>query len=299
MNETLEHEVAEAFRYQSSRVPPEAVARVGAVDYRPRARRGPLRAVGTLAGAGAASGAIVSAVVLSGSQAAFAGWTPDPTAASATQETSASSDCQAQLASSPLFPSEGGAGWAMLASDVRGPFTVAIYKDGTVDATCFTGPSFTVIDTIYAGTGGGPAAQSGSISQQVPGTGTGSATPSAGSGSSISTEVAGPAGLEYSSVAHLESTADGPYTMVEGKADADVSAVTLVRSDGEDVQATVAGGMFVAWWPGSLDATSAEVTTPGGTASGAITWQPFGGGPGTGASPGSGAPGTTPVTTGA
>jgi DNA-directed RNA polymerase specialized sigma24 family protein len=45
-----------------------------------------------------------------------------------------------------------------------------------------------------------------------------------------------------------------------------VGAVTLVLDDGTKVQATVANGWFIAWWPGSHQLESAELTTPAGNA---------------------------------
>ena len=71
--------------------------------------------------------------------------------------------------------------------------------------------------------------------------------------------------MDHLSVGHLSIPSEGPYTLVEGKVASGVSAVALVRSDGEDVQASLAGGLFVAWWPGSLDATNAQLTTASGT----------------------------------
>jgi hypothetical protein len=73
--------------------------------------------------------------------------------------------------------------------------------------------------------------------------------------------------IEQMTTAHLDSAAAGPYTVVDGQVDAAVTGVTLVRSDGEDVEASTGSGWFVAWWPGSLDAASAQVTTGNGVAS--------------------------------
>jgi hypothetical protein len=53
--------------------------------------------------------------------------------------------------------------------------------------------------------------------------------------------------------------------VVDGRVGAGVSAVTIERSDGSSVQATVTNGWYLAWWPGSVTATNAEVTTASGT----------------------------------
>ena len=90
-----------------------------------------------------------------------------------------------------------------------------------------------------------------------------------GTGSGASSTIMGggseSGGITHMTVAHLDSSSDGPYTLAEGQIQPDVTGVTLVRSDGTDVQATTGGGWFVAWWPGSQDVPSAEVTTPSGT----------------------------------
>lgn len=90
---------------------------------------------------------------------------------------------------------------------------------------------------------------------------------------SVSSELEGPGGVEHAAMAHLRSGKNGPYTMIEGAAASYVTALTLVRSNGEDVEATVGGGMFVAWWPGPAGAVSADVTTAEGTTSGPLMWQ--------------------------
>ena len=53
------------------------------------------------------------------------------------------------------------------------------------------------------------------------------------------------------------------YSFADGHAGDGVSAVTLILDDGTNVQATVANGWFVAWWPSAHDVKSADVTDPG------------------------------------
>jgi hypothetical protein len=255
MTEQLEADLSEALSLYASGIPSDVGARLRAIDYRPRTSRiSPRLTVGALAGAAVTAGTVISAVLLGGASPAFAGWTASPTAASASQTTSADASCQAQLASlAALSGSADGTGWTVVATDVRGPFTLIVYQDGSSDATCLTGPSLTAVSSS-SGSGG-----SESVSGSASGTGHGSASSSisrvAGSGSD---------GIEQATVAHLDSTSDGAYTVVDGQVDADVTGVTLVRSDGEDIQTTTGSGWFVAWWPGTLDATSAEITTASG-----------------------------------
>jgi hypothetical protein len=59
-------------------------------------------------------------------------------------------------------------------------------------------------------------------------------------------------------------SAGNALTLVDGRTGAGVTAVTIKRSDGSSVQATVANGWYLAWWPGTVAATSAAVTTASG-----------------------------------
>ena len=60
-------------------------------------------------------------------------------------------------------------------------------------------------------------------------------------------------------------SAGNALTLVDGRTGAGVTAVTIERSDGSSVQATVANGWYLAWWPDTVAATNAEVTTASGT----------------------------------
>jgi len=260
MNQNLETDLHAAFSRQAAWLPADAGIRLRAVDYNPRTGRlSPRLTVGALGGAVVTAGTVISVVVLGAAQPAFAGWSASPTAASGPQASSADAACQAKLAANP--PPNGptvNSGWNAVTTDVRGPFTVVIFQDGTSAATCFTGPSFTVLSQSSVN------GQASSGSESVTGSGAGT-----GGGGSSSVMVGGTASgdIAHMTVAHLDSTSDGPYTLAEGQVQSDVTGVTLVRSDGTDVQATTGGGWFVAWWPGSQDVTSAELTTPSGTTS--------------------------------
>jgi hypothetical protein len=63
----------------------------------------------------------------------------------------------------------------------------------------------------------------------------------------------------------MQDSAGNALTLVNGRTGAGVTAVTIERSDGSSVQATVANGWYLAWWPGTVTATNAEVTTASGT----------------------------------
>ena len=115
-----------------------------------------------------------------------------------------------------------GAGTPAL-SDTRGPYTASIYADGT---TCLQGNGI----TINSSSGG--AAQS-----SIP-------------AGTIELRGAG------------ESDSDGhALTMVDGPIGAGVTGVTITRTDGSSVQATVKNGWYLAWWPGTERAVTAQVAS--------------------------------------
>jgi hypothetical protein len=114
-------------------------------------------------------------------------------------------------------------------SDTRGPFTFQVYADARSSATCISGPSFTAVS---------------------------------GSSSSVAVTVPAYQVLLFSS--HLTNRGGQSYSFAEGHTGAGVSAVTLVLDDGTRVQASVANGWFVAWWPGPHAVKAADLTTPSG-----------------------------------
>jgi hypothetical protein len=120
------------------------------------------------------------------------------------------------------------AGLPLKLTDTRGPFTFSVYADADSSATCITGPSFTSV-----------------------------------SGSMASAPFEVPAGHILLSSSHVTNRA-GAYSFAEGRTGDGVRAVTLNLDDGSEVQATVANGWFVAWWPSAHVVTSADVTTPAG-----------------------------------
>jgi hypothetical protein len=262
MTRNLETELNEAFSALAAEIPPDAGRRLRAIDYRPRTfHLSPRLTVGTLGGVAAVAGTVVSVAVLGGAQPAFAGWSAAPTLPSSTQSAAAQSACQAQLAATAgLSGSPTAVGWNPVITDVRGPFSVVIYQDGGANATCFTGPTFTVVSRSSGSRNvGGEAFMSSSRTESG----------ELGAASSGSTMVNGSesSDIPHMSVTHLDSSIDGPYTLVEGQIVSGVTNVTLVRSDGSDVQASSGNGWFVAWWPGSQDVTSAQITTPSGVSS--------------------------------
>jgi hypothetical protein len=274
MNTTLEEELGAAFAARVADLPPEATARVRAIDYRPRQHRRTLRVgLGAGAAAGAATAGTVLAVVLGGAAPAFAGWSATPTAV--TTSAPAAPDCLSTLANTPAGSSGTGSGagtdtgaWQTLLSDVRGPFTITLLQDGTSYASCFTGPSFTEVNRITAPAAGAGGAQSGELTVTGQAANAGAPTPQGGVGSVVRLEETSSGDLTQVLQNHLTTSTDGPYTFIDGRVANGVTGVTVVLDDGQDVVTTVAAGWFVAWWPGSTaDATSAQVTKATATTS--------------------------------
>jgi hypothetical protein len=309
MSLQLESDLKEAFASRASAIPGAAFDRVRSVDYRPRSRRVP-RPVQFTALAGAATvGAVTVSTFFGAAEPAFAGWSASPTAPSNAQLSAAGTACLQHLADLPTVPgATAPSGWQVELTDVRGPFSFAVYRDSSGDdATCFTGPGFTITRRVMPGGGdemsvggvdGGPAAGSAGGGPTVSASGGdvvsasgGAAVPASGtsgsaSGMSVtgagaegpgrgSVQMQGVAGLSGAigqfDVAHLALPSGGHYTIVEGRTQPDVTAVSIARDDGTSVAATTGNGWFVAWWPEDHNAVSATVTTKSGSTSEDLT----------------------------
>ncbi len=285
MTTDLEKDLREVITARAGALPNAAVARVRAVDYRPRRRRMP--AAAALAGA-ATAGTVGALVVTGGAPAAYAGWSATPTSAP-TPSPRAATSCQDQLTSSQAGPRGqlGSGAWENVLTDVRGPFTVALFQDDGAYAACFTSSSFTEVNQIASSGGAGVSG-----STQVGSAGGSASAGGVGQGSGLSsTSVSQTSSGDLENVmqTHLSTSADGAYTLVDGRTASGVTGVTLVQQGGQDVVATVDDGWFIAWWPGDAAATSVQVTTASGTTTEQLeqlpTPKPFGPG-----SPASGGP---------
>ena len=119
-----------------------------------------------------------------------------------------------------------GAGTPVL-TDTRGPYTALIYADGS---TCVEGNGIMI--SSNSGGHGESSVPAGAI--ELNGAG--------------------------------ESDSDGhALTMVDGPIGVGVTGVTITRSDGGSVQATVKNGWYLAWWPGTQRAVTARVASGSGT----------------------------------
>jgi hypothetical protein len=115
-------------------------------------------------------------------------------------------------------------------TDSRGPYTASIYADPTTSNVCLSG--------------NGVSMSSGSTS----------AAPASVAPGRIELDGGG-----------TRDAAGNALTLVDGRIGAGVTGVTIERSDGSSVRATVAGGWYLAWWPGTVAATRAQIATASGT----------------------------------
>jgi hypothetical protein len=299
MKTEFEADLRQAFAARAATVPVAGASRLRSIDYRPRERRlRPPVAVGAAVLASAGTAGAVLSVVLGGAAPAYAGWSAAPTAATSSPSAPAAASCQSQLTTMPSGPgasSLGSGPWENVLTDVRGPFTVALFRNDGAYASCFTSSSFTQVNTVSSGGSAGAASGSTRISAS-PGesvrVGNGD-----GPGGMASVSLGGGTAsgdLTQVTQSHL-STSDGPYTLVDGRVASGVTGVTLVLDDGQDVVATVADGWFVAWWPDSAGTISAQVTSAGGTTTESLAWahDPPAGAPAPGTSGNSGNTGSS------
>jgi hypothetical protein len=115
-------------------------------------------------------------------------------------------------------------------TDSRGPYTASIYADSTSSDVCLSGNGVSM---------------SSSSASQAP-----------------TAIVAGQIQLDGGGT---RDSAGDALTLVDGRTGAGVTAVTIERSDGSSVQATVTNGWYLAWWPGTAAPTNAQITTDSGT----------------------------------
>jgi hypothetical protein len=122
------------------------------------------------------------------------------------------------------------------------------------------------VTSVSFGSGGGSLSSSGTPSGVDPG-GTSSTTNSA----------PGDAVTELT-LSSLDTQNGAPFDTLEGTVSPGVTAVSLALSDGQSVQATVNGGLVLAWWPNGSKPVTAQVTTTEGTTTQSLGT--FGPGPG-------------------
>jgi hypothetical protein len=248
---SLENELRDALAARADELPAGAARRLAHHDYRPRTRdlRPPV-AAGALVAAGVTAAVVVAIELGPQTSEAFAGWSAKPTAAPADQISTAEADCKQQLSSAAAaavrriepkaLPATMLDALPPVLADVRGPFTFVIFADEHNNTTCISGPQFTSV--------------AGAHSTQTP--------------------APVPAGQITVDRATHTARAGNAYSFIQGHTGSGVTATTLTLDDGSHVQTSAANGWFVAWWPGSANAVSAQVTTASGTTTQPLPKQP-------------------------
>lgn len=264
MDSQIERDLRIVLATRAAKLDRDAGVRVLARGYRPR---GGVPRV-ALAGGGAvvATGAVAAILTVGLSTStprAFAGWSPRPTTAAVGQAqiaegacrrglpTSAAIEHAQQTASGPRggpwgIPQIAAGGWQTTLTDVRGPYTVLLFtaSDGRAVLSCFSGRDAGEVSLQGAfATNSAAAVPAGQIA--------------------VST---------FGSNRSRPDEGSAQFSRIVGRTGSGVTAVAVRLSDGKQVAASTANGWFLAWWPGTAQATSAEVTTAGGTQT-----QPIGG----------------------
>jgi hypothetical protein len=238
MSGATEADLRFVFRERADDVSFHAVGRVTAIDYRPRSHS---------TGAQVAMGAVVAVAIAAAANTALGGvgpatkpalasWSATPTRPASGQLSSADKACvqaetdlsKSSAGGSVFAGSEGN--WTPVLDDVRGTSTLVILTAPTTtasaEAECLTGPGLNP-DVVTSASAPVPTAAPGTISEPTSG------------GAPSSTSLGGAAG-------------------------AGVTGVTIILADGTDVTATVANGVYAAWWPGDSAPVSEIVTTASG-----------------------------------
>lgn len=245
-------ELEAAIEAIAARIPAHVHERLLAHRY-PIAGR-PLRRA-ALVGTPIAAASAAVAVLVTGfgptTQTAFAGWSATPTTPAAGQVSSAESLCLAtanaglrsQLSTTiqeRLLGTPEGT-FQPVVVDIRGPYTLVVMSvTGTVgkeEAACLTGPGTLATHPQLVTSAGKTAPPPGPEAVGTTGWGNGG----------------------------TRGTGSGADTVLLGAVGAKVSTVTLTLTNGNSVTASVANGMYAAWWPGTVGPTSAIGRTGTGT----------------------------------
>ncbi|MCR6648935.1 MAG: hypothetical protein NVV70_12645 [Cellulomonas sp.] len=219
------------------------------VDLAPRRRRGAARL--GLVGAAAAAAAVVTLVLPNPTDtAAFAGWTAVPAQLDAADTAAAGEQCLALrtgvAGTGPDAPTNLADAKAVLA-DRRGETTFTVLSSGAGLQSCLIGPR-TRVSMVLSGAGG-DAVTSWDVGAQNPG------TAETAPDTQLSVGVVGPDatptadGATYATGGIEGVGSDEPWGYGIGRVGADVTSVDVHLSDGSVVQASVAGGVWAAWWP--------------------------------------------------
>jgi hypothetical protein len=252
MTDQLEAQIRDALAQRAAAIPPQS-ERLLSTDYKPRSSR--LRMTTALGPLAAVAGVGVTAAIIGlgdGASRAFAGWSASPTSPASGQTAAAEAACRADMPSASQIQkanseasgprvSESGPSVSpnelpTALTDTRGAYTFVLLGVSGERAACLIGPW--------------PTSQ-----------------PLFASGSYGASPTAGPAADQIGdlSFGFGRLTDEEGLLSVTGRTGEGVSGVTLILHDGTRVTARIAQSWFLAWWPGTDPAISAEVQGSGGT----------------------------------
>ncbi|RHW24126.1 hypothetical protein D0Z08_25725 [Nocardioides immobilis] len=183
---------------------------------RPHRRRGRLLVTVGLAGAAAVAGVAIPGLLLDGGE-AYGSWTPTPEPLSDPAAAEAATTCR-----STLGAPDGG---RVAIAERRGEWTYVLLAGPGIEAVCLM-PDDSVGHTIADGEDffgsytPDPAAPPTLVSDRIDET-----------------------------TSQDGSTDEGWFTRTEGYVGSDVTGVTVHTSSGLDIEASVVGNRFAAWWP--------------------------------------------------
>jgi hypothetical protein len=248
--EQLEQQIRDALAHRARALPSSGAERLLDVNFHPRSLRVSATVIGPVAGI-AVAGLTIGIVGLGGAtQHALAAWNASPTIPLSGQTAAAEAACRADMPSAAQAkrandtatgtgsPEPGPAlspnALPLVLSDTRGAYTYVLMGTAGEQAACLVGP-WPRSEVAFASRSEGP---------------------------STSTN-AGQIGALTFDFGRLADEAG--VLSVTGRAGEGVEGVTLILKDGTRVLASIADGRFLAWWPGTDLAISAELRTSQGT----------------------------------
>jgi len=253
MTQQLERQIRAALAQRAEEAPLSGAERLMSASYRPRTGRSRATTVlvplATLAGAGIT---LALTGLGGGTSRALASWNASPTSPASGQAAAAEAACRAEMPSASQAqranreasgspdaepgPALSPNALPSVLSDTRGAYTYLLLASGGDRAACLVGP-WPSSQVLFASRADGPA------SVDTPG----------------ADQIAGPA------FGFGRLTGGEGVLSVTGHAGTDVRSVTLTLRDGTRVVTRLINGWFLAWWPGTDLAVSAEVQSPRGT----------------------------------
>jgi|HubBroStandDraft_3_1064219.scaffolds.fasta_scaffold59077_1 hypothetical protein len=252
MTDQLEAQIRDALAHCAEVIPPRSERFLGA-DYRPRSSR--LRMTTTLGPLVAVAGVGVTVAVIglgNGASRAFAVWSASPTSPASGQTAAAEAVCRADMPSSSQIqkanseaggpkasepgPSVSPNGLPAALVDTRGAYTFVLLGASGERAACLIGP-WPTSKPLFSSTSYGASPSSSPASDQI-----------------------GDLSFGFGRLTDEEG-----LLSVTGRVGEGVSGVTLILHDGTRVTTRIAQGWFLAWWPGTDQALSAEVQGSAGS----------------------------------